>query len=141
MSTVLWANLLVDGVVQSDQEDRYALYNHGDKLDSLCKTLGLPSFLEICDTTDLRFNNDDDLELPPGVESTNEVMATEGAWIAVEDAMRMLEALLAHIRAKGTRFGLLNNQHTDVVTELSEVIAYLQANATTAQKFNFCVVM
>ena len=140
MSTVLWANVLVDGVVQSDQEDRYALYNHGDKLDSLCKTLGLPSILEICDTTDLRYNMDD-LELPPGVESTNEVMATQGAWIATDEAIRMLETLLAHIRAKGTRFGLLNNQHTEVVTELSEVIAYLQANATTAQRFNFCVVM
>jgi hypothetical protein len=137
---VLWANLLVDGIVQSDQEDRYALYKHGDKLDDLCKTLGLPSFIELCDTTDLRYNNDD-LELPPGIESTDEVMATQGAWIATPEAIRMLEALLAHIRTKGTRFGLVSNQHTEVVTELSEVVAYLQANATTAQKFNFSVVM
>jgi hypothetical protein len=140
MSTVLWANLLVDGKVQSEQADRYALYNHGTKLDTLTKSLGLTPFLEICDTTDLRYNTED-LELPPGVESTNDLMATEGTWIDTRDAVELLEKLLEHIRAKAVRFGMLSNQHAEVVAELAEVIEYVRANGTAAQKFNFSVVM
>lgn len=140
MSTVLWANLLVGGAVQSEQEDRHALYKHGDRLDALCKDAGLPSFLAICDTTDLRFNTDD-FDLPPGVASTDELMAAEGVWMEATEAIGFLEKLLAHIQAKNVRFGLLNNQHDQVVTELSEVIAFVKANAEGARKFNFSVVM
>lgn len=140
MSTVLWANVLVDGKVRSDQADRYALYSHGTKLDTLTRSLGLTPFLEFCDTTDLRFNTDD-LELPPGIESTDEIMATQGAWIDTRAAIDLLERLLDHIRAKGVRFGLLSNQHAEVVAELTEVIAFVRANAGVAQRFNFSVVM
>jgi hypothetical protein len=140
MSTVLWANVLVDGKVQSEQVDRYALHKHGTKLDALCRSLGLTPFLELCDTTDLSFNTDD-LELPPGVESTDEVMATQGAWIGTPEAIDLLERLLEHIRAKGVRFGMLSNQHAEVVGELAEVVEFVRAHATAAQKFNFSVVM
>ncbi|MBC3881873.1 hypothetical protein H8K35_10705 [Undibacterium sp. LX40W] len=50
MSTVLWANLLQDGIVTSDEDDKYALYKHTDKLDRIAKNLGLSSFAAICDT-------------------------------------------------------------------------------------------
>jgi hypothetical protein len=140
MSTVLWANVLVNGTVQSEQEDRVALYKHGDRLDGLCKSLGLPSFLAVCDTTDLRFNVED-LELPPGLSSTDQMMARDGAWMDLGEATDMLEKLLAHIRSKKVRFGLLSNQHDDVVVELTEVIAFAKTHVGTAQKFNFSVVM
>lgn len=138
MSTVLWANLLVDGAVQSDESDHWALYKHADKLDALTKTLGLPSFLDVCDTTDLRFNADE-FELPPGASSTNEVMAVSGVWLPIDDALKMLKALLAHIQSHGIRFGLLSNQHAEVVEELQEVIAFAQSTSG-AQKFNFGIV-
>ncbi len=138
MSTVLWANLLIDGKVQSDQADYLALSKHADKLDTLTKALGLPSFLAVCDTTDLRFNADE-FELPAGASSTDEVMAKDGAWLGLDDALKMLQGLLAHIQSKGIRFGLLSNQHDAVVAELQEVIAFASA-ASGAQKFNFCVV-
>lgn len=140
MSTVLWANLLVDGKVLSEQEDRYALYKHVTKLDTLCRSLGLKPFLEFCDTTDLRYNTED-FELPAGVETTDEVMATQGTWVGTREAIDLLEKLLEHVRAKGVRFGMLSNQHAEVVAELAEVIEFVHTNAATARKFNFSVVM
>lgn len=140
MSTVLWANLLVDGKVLSEQEDRYALYKHVTKLDTLCRSLGLKPFLEFCDTTDLRYNTED-FELPAGVETTDEVMATQGTWVGTREAIDLLEKLLEHVRAKGVRFGMLSNQHAEVVAELAEVIEFVYTNAATARKFNFSVVM
>jgi hypothetical protein len=139
LSTVLWANVLVDGIVRSDQEDRAALYKHREKLDSIARGLGLRSFLAACDDTDLRYNMED-LALPDGMESTNEVMAVSGAWLGRTDALSLLQGLLAHILAEKTRFGVLQNHHRAVVEELSEVILFLQAE-TSAEKFNFCVVM
>ena len=139
MSTVLWANLLVDGKVECESEDRYALYKHADKLDAITKKLGLPSFLDLCDTTDLRFNADE-IELPEGVESSDEVMATDGAWLALDEAIAMLDRLLTHITEKQVRFGLLSNAHASVVEELAEVLVFARAGVGRAQKFNFCIV-
>lgn len=140
MSTVLWVNLLSEGKVASDQADYLALYKHVDKLDSLTKTLGLPSFEALCDTTDLRFNNDE-FELPAGMESTNEVMALEGAWLPVGDAIAMLETLRAHIVDKKVRFGLLDNQHDAVVAELAEVIEFAKAGQAPDRRLNFSILM
>ncbi|GAA5080886.1 hypothetical protein [Lysobacter panacisoli] len=140
MSTVLWANVLRDGVVRSEEQDRGALYKHADKLDAIAKKLGLPSFLSICDSTDARYNVDEDLELPEGMESTNEVMAVSGAWLARTDALSLLEGLLTHIRAEKTRFGLLSNQHDAVVEELDGVLGFLRGESG-AEKFNFAIVM
>jgi hypothetical protein len=139
VSTVLWANVLVGGVVRSEQEDRSALYRYAEKLDTIAKSLGLPSVLAICDETDVRFNMED-LDLPDGMESTNDVMAASGAWLPRADALSLLQGLLAHIQAAKTRFGLVNNRHQSVVDELSGVLAFLQAEPQ-AEKFNFCVVM
>jgi hypothetical protein len=139
MSTVLWANVLTGGEVFSDQQDRYALYKHADKLNALTKQLGLPSFEGACDSTDARFNLED-LDLPEGCKSTNDVMAASGAWLARSDALRLLEGLLAHLRENNVRFGLLQNQHGAVVSELEEALGFLQSHPT-AEKFNFAVVM
>ncbi len=139
MSTVLWANVLVNGVVRSEEEDRSALYKYADKLDGMAKMLGLPSFQAACDSTDLRFNVEDQ-ELPEGMESSNELMALSGAWLAKAEAVSLLQGLLTHIRAQKTRFGLLQNHHQAVVEELEGVLAFLQAEAQ-AEKFNFAIVM
>lgn len=139
MSTVLWANVLVGGVVRSELEDRLALYKHAQRLDSISKSLGLPSFLAACDNTDARFNMED-LDLPDGMESTNDVMAATGTWLARADALALLQGLLAHIQVKQVRFGLFQNHHQTVVDELSGVIGFLEAEAS-AEKFNFAVVM
>lgn len=139
MSTVLWANLLQDGQVKSAESDLAALYKHGEKLDQLARKVGQPSFLGICDTTDLRFNADE-FELPDGVESTDVVMAKEGVWIEVGSARLMLEALVGEIRRGNVRFGLLQNQQAQVLDELSEVLAFIQQAPPGAEKFNFSVV-
>jgi hypothetical protein len=139
LSTVLWANVLTGGIVRSEEEDRPALYKHADKLDSISKSLGLPSFLAACDNTDVRFNMED-LDLPDGAKSTNDVMAATGAWLSRTDALSLLQGLLTHIKAENTRFGFLQNHHQSVVDELSRVIGFLQAESG-AEKFNFSVVM
>ena len=139
MSTVLWANLLVDGKVECESEDRIALYRHAGKLDSIAKALGLGSFQAICDTTDVRFNANE-FDLPPGMSSTSEVMAVEGAWLPIADAIAMLERIHAHVVAEQVRFGLFANAHAAVVEELAGVIAFARAGAPRAQRFNFCIV-
>lgn len=139
MSTVLWVNLLSDGKVTSNQSDYLELYQNVDKLDSLTEVLGLTSFEALCDTTDLRFNNDE-FELPPGMASTDELMALEGVWLPVGDAVAMLAALRAHIVDKKVRFGLLSNQHGQVVAELDEVLAFANTAQAPEAKLNFSIV-
>lgn len=140
MSTVLWANVLADGKVKSDQGDCFALYKHAGKLGSIAKSLGLPPFDEICDTTDQRFNLED-RDLPAGMTSTDELMAVQGVWMPIAEAVAYLQSLRDHIVQKNVRFGLLSNQHSDVLQELDEVIAFVKGEAGTAEKFNFSVVM
>lgn len=140
MSTVLWVNVLVGGQVKSDEVDRLALYKHADALDAIAKSLQLRSFLEICDTTDLRFNTED-IELPAGMASTNELMAAQGVWMPIPEALSLLQSLRDHIVAKKVRFGLLGNQHSQVVAELDETIAFAKSQAPQAERLNFSVVM
>jgi hypothetical protein len=140
MSTVLWANELVDGVVASDESDKYALYKHTDKLDEICRRVGRRSFKDLCDTTDLAFNQGDE-ELPPGMTSTDELMARSGKWIAASEAVDLLAAALQEIEGKKVRFGLLKNDHDAVVAELKESQAYAQSASAKGGKFNFSVVM
>lgn len=139
MSTVLWANQLAEGEVTSDEEDKFALFKHSSKLDAVCRKLGQPPFSELCDSTDVRFNHGD-IELPPGVESSNEVMAKEGVWVDAGEAVQRLRALLTHIEQSRTRFGLLSNDHDDVVAELRQSIGFAEAAAAARAKFNFCIV-
>ncbi|MCC6927755.1 MAG: hypothetical protein IT359_02080 [Gemmatimonadaceae bacterium] len=140
MSTVLWANVLVDGAVTSDESDHLALYQHAERLDAITRELQLKPFLEICDTTDQRYNVEGH-ELPPGMTSTNELMAAEGSWMPLAGALAMLEALRGHIVAKNVRFGLLRNQQAQVLAELDEVIAFAREHAVREGEFNFAVVM
>ena len=140
MSTVLWANRLSQGRVVSDESDKPALHKHADKLDSLCQQLGLPPFSALRDSTDARYNLDD-LDLPPGMASTNDVMAAEGVWMAGEPALRLLQALQQHVVKAQTRFGLLRNDHDRVVAELQESIAFIQPAAEAGERVNFSVVM
>ncbi len=139
MSTVLWTNLLVNGQVTTDESDKPCLHKHADKLDAICRKLGLRSFLDLCDTTDLRFNADE-FELPKGVESTNDVMAIDGVWLDVPQAIRLLDGLLAHLRQNKIRFGLLSNDHEQVLEELAEALAYARSAKSADVKFNFCIV-
>lgn len=118
MSTVLWANALVDGVVTSDESDKYALYKHADKLDEICRRLLQRSFNDLCDTTDLEYNLSDEDELPQGLTSTNELMAARGKWVMAADAVELLTAVIHEIDARKTRFGLLKNDHDAVLAEL-----------------------
>jgi len=140
MSTVLWANQLLDGKVTSDQEDRYALYRHLDRLDRVCRSLGLTPLSAICDSTDMRFSLDD-TDLPEGMASTNELMARDSVWVPAAEAVALLEGLLAAVRERRVRFGILRDDHDDVVRELSESLALARSAAAQGAMFNFAFVM
>lgn len=140
MSTVLWANIRVGDKVSSDERDKWALYKHARKLDRLSRKLELTSFNSICDYTDAKFNVSDE-QLPGGIHSTDELMAKSGVWISADDAERLLETLLLYISTQKIRFGWLQNDHDDIVSELQESIAYVQKAKAVAGQFNFSVVM
>ena len=140
MSTVLWGNLLVNGKVICDEEDKYVLYKHSEKLNKLSLKLDVGSFSGVQDTTDMQFNLGDD-ELPEGMESTDEMMAVKGTWISSGDAKAMLEALINHISSDNVRFGFLSNDVADVLSELKQVLGFLNENDAENAKFNFSVVM
>ena len=140
MSTVLWANYLSEGIVTSDESDKYALYKHLDTLDSVCLECGVPLLSEACDSTDVRFNMDE-IELPNGMESTDELMAQSGTWIDAQVAFKMIEALLSRITSERIRFGLIRNDYEDVVAELEQSAKFVKTAANKQAKFNFSVVM
>lgn len=141
MSIVLWANYLVDDVVSSDQSDKYALHEHIDQLDEICRDAGLVPLSAWCDSTDLAFNLGDEEDLPDGIESTDELMAADGVWTDAGVAVDALEQLLAVIQEKRIVFGADGDAYDDVVQELEESIAYAQEAAAVNGKFNFSVVM
>ena len=140
MSTVLWANHLKDGVVESDESDKFSLYKFLDKLDSICEKLDITRISAACDATDFRVNLEE-LELPEGMASTDELMAQSGAWLDAEDAVHMLETLLSTVTAENIRFGIVKNHHQEVVAELEESIAYAKAAAQNNARFNCSIVM
>lgn len=140
MSTVLWANTLIDGKVETNESDLFALYKHSKKLDKLSKQLGTISFTSTHDFTDMKFNLSDD-ELPPGVESTDEVMAGSGVWVPASDAAKMLESLITYISSENIKFGLLKNDVDDVLSELEESLNTANKALARSGLFNFAVVM
>lgn len=139
MSTVLWANALIDGKARSEEQDYYALYKHAKKLDKLTTGLSTISFFSTQDFTDVQFNLNDD-ELPTGMESTDEVMAVNGVWVSGQDAVDMLEALVSHIEGKNIRFGLFSNATEDVLSELKASLDFAKQTRDAGGMFNFSVV-
>jgi len=131
---------LIEGKVESDQSDKYALYKHLDKLDKVCRSTGLSPLSAICDSTDAKYNLDE-IELPDGMESTNELMARDGVWMDAQAAVNLMESLLAEITAKKTRFGLFSDSHADVVAELRDTIVFAKTAASKNARFNFAIVM
>lgn len=147
MSTVLWANVLMaDGKVVSEQADYPALYRHAEKLQKLSKEAGLPGFEEHCDLTDIRYNMED-LPLPDGMTSTDELMARDGVWLEPAKMVALLQSLEQKITQGNVRFGLLSNQQSDVLEELRLARAYFEQQLGAAQPaaslkgFNFSVIM
>jgi hypothetical protein len=140
MSSVLWANILVNGKVDSDESDRYALYRHSKKLNKLTKKLKITAFDSLLDYTDVQFNLSDE-DLPEGMESTDELMAENGVWVPGAEAVEMLESLILHISTDKVKFGLVNNDADEVLVELEECLVNAEKAKNTNGMFNFSVVM
>lgn len=141
MSTVLWTNLLENGVVRTDENDKYALHEFSEALDAMGQQLGLGSFLSICDSIDLRFSIEDDMELPEGMESTVEWMARDGQWMDVAPAIRMLEGLVAHLRTAKPTLGTGDADREQTIEELEEALTFARSAEAGTARFNFSIVM
>ena len=138
MSTVLWANYLVDGKVTSDESDKYAMYQHAETLDRISREQGVTPFFETHDSTDMRFNVSD-AELPDGMESTDELMAVSGLWIEAGAAIEMLQTLLRVVSDSDSAFDA--DDREDLVEELEESIEFARRAHELSAQFNFSVVM
>jgi hypothetical protein len=140
MSTVLWANILENGKVISDERDKYVLYKYSKQLDKLTHKLNVVSFISTQDFTDMQFNISED-DLPDGMESTDQLMVEQGVWVAGAEAVDMLEKLINYISEHKIKFGLLRNAQEDVMDELKESLEFAYKAKNINGKFNFSVVM
>ncbi len=140
MSIVYWSNALIGETVSSDSEDLYALYKHTKKLDALCSELGLQAISSFVDNTDLLVNLEQ-LDMPAGMECTDDLMAAQGTWVDARLASDVLEQLREYIEAKEVRFGLVNNARGDVMEELVLCNRFARAAAEQGGKFNLAMVM
>ncbi|MCJ8331470.1 MAG: hypothetical protein HRT89_11600 [Lentisphaeria bacterium] len=136
MGMVLWANTLIEGKVSTDENDKFALYKHSDKLDKLSKQFDILQLSSLHDFTDMKWNMLDD-DLPNGIESTTDLMAQEGIWVSGDEAVKVLESLL----------NLLTNDEVEVADrdeifqELEESLVYAKKAKEQNGKFNYSVVM
>ena len=136
MGMVLWANTLIEGKVSTDENDKFALYKHSDKLDKLSKQFDILQLSSLHDFTDMKWNMLDD-DLPNGIESTTDLMAQEGIWVSGDEAVKVLESLL----------NLLTNDEVEVADrdeifqELEESLVYTKKAKEQNGKFNYSVVM
>ena len=140
MSTVLWANYLVDGKVVSEEADYYALYRYIKKLDTICRKIKVIPLSEMLDFTYMEFNVRD-LELPEGMGSTVDVMAASGNWVDADKAVNALDLLKVYLIEHYPRIGLLQNATPDIIDELEESLDFASKAETLSAKFNFSVVM
>ena len=136
MGMVLWANTLIEGKVSTDENDKFALYKHSDKLDKLSKQFDILQLSSLHDFTDMKWNMLDD-DLPNGIESTTDLMAQEGIWVSGDEAVKVLESLL----------NLLTNDEGEVA-DRDEILQELEESLVDAKKakeqngkFNYSVVM
>jgi hypothetical protein len=139
MSTVLWANTLVDGVVTSDESDKYALYKHTKKLQKITQALQVVDFSSLQDVTDRQFNLSG-ADLPDGMVSTDQLMARDGIWVSGADAVTMLQRLIDHLCQHPTKFGWFKDESALVLAELKESLIVAQRAADANGQFNFSVV-
>ena len=122
MGSTLSANILSRGMVRSDPRPKAALHRHRGKLDSIALGIGVALFDELCDT-----------EIRP---SQRQEPAAAGVWLDAQEALRTLTSLLAEIESRRIRFGLLHDEHAEVVTELRDAIAFAK-QAEPGDRFNF----
>lgn len=141
MSTVIWVNYLKDGKVTSDQSDKWALYRFTDKLDAMCSKIGIPNLSEFHDTTDAEANLADDLGVSEGSSDTYTLMAQKGKWFEPDEGLRVLEKLLAVLRERPVRFGLLGDKYPIVLAELEECVQSIQKAKDDGALFHLSVVM
>ena len=140
MSNVLWANMLVNGEVESDESDKYAIYDHSEQLEELTKKLDVVSFVAMQDFTDMTFNLEE-AELPEGIDSTDELMAKNGTWVSGLEAVEMHEKVIAHLTSNSTDLGFTDEIVKAILHELRESLRFAIKAKESEAKFNFSVVM
>lgn len=141
MSTVLWANYLLDnGEVVSDESDKWALFEYSDVLDEVASAAGLEPFSTLIDDTDFQFNMSDADELPDGIASTDELMARDGIWREAGEALAILNGLY-DVLSQERPDDIEEEDYEDLLEELSETIEFAKQAHELGAKFNLAVIM
>ena len=137
MGMTIWVNTLKDGAVTSDESDKSAMYRHLNRLDGVCVEIGLHKLSGFLDTTDLEtaFAGDDATG-----ENGWERMAKVGQWFLPQEGVAVLTGLIARLREKPVRFGLLSNQYAEVLEDLGDCLASIEAAQAQQAMFHLCVV-
>ncbi len=78
--------------------------------------------------------------MPRGINSTDQLMAKNGNWIAAQDALLMLQKLIEHIEVNQVKFGLFNDDREQVLRELAESLDMARRADRVNGRFNFSVV-
>ena len=137
MGMTIWVNTLKDGAVTSDESDKSAMYRHLSRLDGVCVGVGLRKLSDFLDTTDLEtaFAGDDVTG-----EDGWERMAKVGQWFPPQEGVAVLTGLIARLREKPVRFGLLSNQYAEVLEDLGDCLASIEAAQAQQAMFHLGVV-
>jgi hypothetical protein len=137
MGMTIWVNYLKDGKVTSDEADKSAMYRHLDKLDKLCLKLSVRKLSELLDTTDLEANFNDN---PLNEGTTWEIMAKKGKWFQPGEGIKILSALIAQLQKEPVRFGLLSDNYSQVLEDLTACRASVEKAKNNHAQFHLCLV-
>lgn len=133
----IWVNRLADGVVTSDETDKSALVRHAGKLDRICRRLGVRPLSEFHDATEARAQ----LEEPDDPTLTGwDLLARDGAWFDPSEGLAVLDALLAHLEDTPVRFGLLSDDHGEVLRDLRDARASVAGARDAGARFHLGLV-
>jgi len=137
MGMTIWVNYLKDGKVTSDESDKSAMYRHLNKLDGVCGKLHVRKISDFLDTTDLEAAYDG---RATGAVNGWDLMVKEGSWFRPHEGVAVLSALIAHLREKPIRFGMLSNDYVNVMADLRECLASVEQADDQGAGFHLCVV-
>jgi hypothetical protein len=117
----------------SDDFDHTLFCKNADELDALAESVGMRKLSDFFDTTDLQYNMSDD-DLPETWIAENE------KWFQPSDALPTLRKIVEQLKA-GQAKGIKEKIRADLLEELEDCLAKVDAADTEKDQFHFCIVM
>jgi hypothetical protein len=116
-----------------DDFDHSLFCRLSEELDALAGEIGVRKLSDFFDFTDYQFNLSDE-DLPESWIQENE------KWFHPADALPSLGKLLDRLRASAAQ-GIPDDMRSDLIEELEDCLAKVQAADRDKDEFHFCIVM